>query len=165
MSGGFLALQQKKSKEKKKIADLEDAFRLADTNKDGKLSVESWLDILKATGHQVTRIDVVELFRDRELDPSGGMSFEEYSGFDSRNELAFKAIDKNGDGFVSYSEFTKICPNLNKEQIESAFRKFDADGTGRINYKEFCSMMRKYQDKASASSNASSPTAEKPEGD
>ncbi|CAB4061888.1 CALM [Lepeophtheirus salmonis] len=165
MSGGFLALQQKKSKERKKIADLEDAFRLADTNKDGKISVDSWLEILKATGHQITRGDVIDIFREKDVDVSVGMSFEEYSGFDSRNELAFKAIDKNGDGFVSFGEFTKICPNLNKEQVESAFRKFDADGTGRINYKEFCTMMRKYQDKASASSNASSPTTEKPEED
>ena len=57
MSGGFLALQAKKSKEKKKTGggDLEDAFRVADTDKDGKLTLEEWLDILQRTGHNVTR--------------------------------------------------------------------------------------------------------------
>ena len=55
MSGGFLALQAKKSKEKKKIGDLEDAFRAADTNKDGKLTLDEWLDVLLKSGHNATR--------------------------------------------------------------------------------------------------------------
>ena len=55
----------------------------------------------------------------------GKMSFEEFCGHKSRYELAFEAIDKNGDGFVSKSEFKKICPNLTPEQTEAAFAKFD----------------------------------------
>ena len=55
MSGGFLALQAKKSKEKKKVGDLEDAFRAADTDKDGKLTLDEWVDVLHRTGHSVTR--------------------------------------------------------------------------------------------------------------
>ena len=75
------------------------------------------------------------------------MSFEEFCGHETRNELAFKAIDKNGDGFVSRNEFKRICPNMTKEQMETAFAKFDKDGTGRINYREFCEMLNKRQDK------------------
>lgn len=71
----------------------------------------------------------------------GKMSFEEFCGHKTRTELAFDAIDKNGDGFVSRSEFRKICPNMSEEQIDAAFKKFDQDGTGRINYREFCSML------------------------
>ena len=55
MSGGFLALQAKKSKEKKKSVDLEDAFRVADTDKDGKLSLDEWVDVLQKTGHSTSR--------------------------------------------------------------------------------------------------------------
>ena len=55
MSGGFLALQAKKSREKKRVCDLEDAFRVADTDKDGKLSLDEWLDVLLRTGHSATR--------------------------------------------------------------------------------------------------------------
>ena len=55
MSGGFLALQAKKSKEKKKTGDLEDAFRAADTDKDGKLNLDEWVDVLMKTGHSVSR--------------------------------------------------------------------------------------------------------------
>ena len=31
------------------------------------------------------------------------MSYEEFVGHETRNELAFRALDTNGDGFVSRS--------------------------------------------------------------
>ena len=81
------------------------------------------------------------MFRERDRDQDGKMSFEEFCGQKTRIELAFEAVDKNGDGFVSRSEFKRICPNLTPEQTEAAFVKFDQDKTGKINYKEWCSMM------------------------
>lgn len=83
------------------------------------------------------------MFREKDRDLDGRMSYEEYVGHDTRIELAFKAIDTNGDGVVSRNEFKKICPNLTKEQTEAAFAKFDKDKTGRINYAEFCHMLNK----------------------
>jgi len=91
--------------------------------------------------HLARRQEVISVFRDRDRDLDGKMSFEEFCGQKSRYELAFEAIDKNGDGFVSRSEFKKICPSLTPEQTEAAFAKFDLDGTGKINYREFCQMM------------------------
>ena len=162
MSGGFLALQAKKSKEKKKTGDLEDAFRAADTDKDGKLNLDEWVDVLMKTGHSVNRYfnfffstilqlvnlghfrsEVIDAFREKDKNLDGLMSYEEFVGHESRIELAFKALDTNGDGFVSRSEFKKICPNMTREQVEAAFNKFDKDQTGRINYAEFCSMLNK----------------------
>ena len=62
MSGGFLALQQKKTKEKRKFIDLEDAFKEADTNHDGKLSFEEWCAVLTKTGHENPRyVNKVEI--------------------------------------------------------------------------------------------------------
>jgi len=55
MSGGFLALQARKSRERRRLVDLEDAFKEADTNKDGKLSMEEWTDVLARIGHDNPR--------------------------------------------------------------------------------------------------------------
>ncbi len=55
MSGGFLALQQKKSRERRKVVELEDAFKEADKNKDGKLSIDEWVEVLAKTGHENPR--------------------------------------------------------------------------------------------------------------
>ena len=35
----------------------------------------------------------------------------------SKAHLAFKALDKNQDGFISKKEFSKISKNLTKEQV------------------------------------------------
>ncbi len=60
------------------------------------------------------RKEVLDVFRSRDRDQDGKMSFEEFCGHKSRYELAFEAIDRNGDGVVSRNEFKKICPNLTK---------------------------------------------------
>jgi len=148
MSGGFLALQAKKSKERLKVVELENAFRAADKDKSGRISLEEWMEVLRASGQDVTRSDVVEIFRERDRDLSGTMSFEEFCGHETRNELAFKAIDKNGDGYISKKEFRRICPNMSEEEIVRAFDKFDKDKTGRINYREYCEMLNKRLDRS-----------------
>ena len=93
MSGGFLAVQAKRAKERHKKVNLgrrqcdsiglesetlhlpihpsfppsrhlfllshyntqEDAFREADTNNDGALTIEEWTDVLSKTGHENPR--------------------------------------------------------------------------------------------------------------
>ena len=35
----------------------------------------------------------------------------------SKAHLAFKALDRNHDGFISKKEFSKISKNLNSEQV------------------------------------------------
>ena len=87
------------------------------------------------------------MFRKKDRALNSTMSFEEFCGHETRNKLAFKAIDKDRDGFLSKSEFKRICPNMSNEQIETAFAKFDKDKTGRINYAEFCEMLNTRQDK------------------
>ena len=57
------------------------------------------------------------MFREKDLDVDGMMSYEEFIGHDTKMALAFKAIDKNGDGFLSKTEFRKICPNMTEEQV------------------------------------------------
>ena len=93
----------------------------------------------------------MDVFREKDRDFDGRMSYEEFVGHDTRSELAFKALDTNGDGFVSKSEFKKICPNMTKVQVDAAFAKFDKDKTGRINYTEFCSMLNKNQQQPASS--------------
>ena len=37
----------------------------------------------------------------------------------SKAHLAFKALDRNHDGFISKKEFSKISKNLNSEQVDT----------------------------------------------
>jgi Ca2+-binding EF-hand superfamily protein len=64
-----------------------------------------------------SRSELIEMFKEKDLDTDGAMSYEEFIGYDTKMALAFKAIDKNGDGYLSKSEFRKICPNMTDEQV------------------------------------------------
>ena len=56
MSGGFLAVQAKRTKERNKKVNLEDAFKEADTNNDGALTLEEWTEVLSKTGQDNPRL-------------------------------------------------------------------------------------------------------------
>ena len=42
---------------------------------------------------------------------------------ETKNERAFKAMDANGDGFVTRAEFKKACKALKPEQVIIRFRR------------------------------------------
>jgi Ca2+-binding EF-hand superfamily protein len=44
-------------------------------------------------------------------------------------------MDKDGDGYITKSEFMKICKTLTAAQVEATFAKFDTAGDGRLNYR------------------------------
>ena len=64
----------------------------------------------------ISREAAVLVFNQKDRDQNGKMSFEEFSGQKTRSELAFEAIDKNGDGYVSrkaeYEMTTKKLLNV-----------------------------------------------------
>ena len=43
----------------------------------------------------------------------------------SKAELAFKALDKNSDGFISKREFNEISKTLTKEQVSTVYQLID----------------------------------------
>ena len=60
------------------------------------------------------REDVKAMFAERDKDRDGHLSFEEFSGQETKMERAFKSMDKDGDGFITKSEFKLVCKNLTK---------------------------------------------------
>jgi len=143
MSGGLFALMSKKGREDKRMKELKSAFDAADKDGDGKLDMNEWFEVLKEIGAEVSRDDVETLFSERDRDRDGSLSFQEFVGQETQMEKAFRMMDKDGDGFVTKTEFKKVCKNLTKDQIEAAFNKFDAAGNGKLNYVEFCDMMNR----------------------
>merc|ERR1712168_271252 len=161
MSGGLFALMSKKGREDKRMKELKSAFDTADKDGDGKLDMNEWFEVLKEIGAEVSRDDVETLFSERDRDRDGSLSFQEFVGQETQMEKAFRMMDKDGDGFVTKTEFKKVCKNLTKDQIEAAFNKFDAAGNGKLNYVEFCDMMnRRKLNKAKSQRQASAVNEE-----
>ena len=53
-------------------------------------------------------------------------------------ENAFRAFDRNGDGYISFDEFKtyneKIGQFLSDEEINEIMKEVDLDGDGYLNY-------------------------------
>ena len=62
--------------------------------------------------------DVMAMFDERDKDHDGFLSFEEFSGQETKMERAFKSMDKDGDGFITKAEFKLVCKNLTKGIIK-----------------------------------------------
>ena len=56
------------------------------------------------------------MFDERDKDHDGLLSFEEFSGQETKMERAFKSMDKDGDGFITKAEFKLVCKNLSKSR-------------------------------------------------
>ena len=54
------------------------------------------------------------MFTERDRDRDGSLSFAEFVGQETQMEKAFRMMDKDGDGFVTKSEFKKVCKNLTR---------------------------------------------------
>jgi len=135
----------RKGEERKRKEEIKKQFMKAigkDAN-DGKLSKDQWLTVLTAAGIHNGTEEVRKMFDVKDRDLDGRLSFEEFMGEESRSERLFKLMDKDGDGYVTKSEFREVCKNLNREQIDVAFKKFDQTGNDKLNFREFCDMMNK----------------------
>merc|ERR1712013_9969 len=127
-------------------------FNKADKNGDGKLTKEEWHKVLNNSGVPTTIEEVDEFFKDLDRDYDERLSFGEFLGEESHIEKIFKNMDKNGDGFVTKTEFKNVCQNLTTDQVEVAFRQFDTSGDDKLNYKEFCMMIIKREQERAAQS-------------
>ena len=60
----------------------------------------------------------------------------------------FETYDRNGDGFVDFSEFLKVLYILSndspKEKLQLIFRAFDADKNGTISLAELKSLVKDF---------------------
>jgi Ca2+-binding EF-hand superfamily protein len=120
----------------------------------GPIPVQGFVDVL--SGHNLHLDDKETARVERMCDNDGMMErpdFIEYAkkahivkewldAEKSKNvdkaELAFKAIDKDGSGFIDVSELAKLGGGKMKESHQAALmHKLDKDGDGKITLEEF----------------------------
>jgi len=130
-----------KKKEEKRSSEIKKQYlRAVSKDTDGKLTKDEWLNVLVQANIQNSEDEVEKMFASAS-DKDSRLSFEEFMGEPTRAEKLFRLMDKDGDGYVTKSEFKEVCKNLNKEQIEATFKKFDQTGNDKLSFREFRDMM------------------------
>jgi len=145
-------LMLKKSEEsKKQESALREAFKRADSNGDGMLSVEDYQRILLQHNISTTKEEIINLKEtaDKDVDKYitrseiavghggkvGGTSMEQ------KAEMAFKLMDRNNDGYITKQEMLSTTKKLTEKQVSAVFARNDKDGDGKLSKEEFKEMM------------------------
>ena len=143
------------------------AFKMFDSNDDGKISKNEFSTALRNMKVIVTEDELDILFLFIDLDGTGNIEYKEFlrrlrrSGVQIRRkeddlifsiykaitevglslEQAFEAFDRNGDNMISKKDmidtFVSMGRNVDNESIDYIFKVADVSGDGLINYEEF----------------------------
>merc|ERR1712083_239973 len=130
---------------KGEVDELTKAFQKADLNKNGKLSVSEYRNILKERGIITNKKQIEKLFAAADSDGDGLMSKEEFRaelGRIDRANRAYDLFDGDRDGGVSVAELTRSTALENKE-ARLAVSRADKDKDSKISRSEFHGMINR----------------------
>lgn len=123
-----------------KLTALIEAFTQLDTNQDGKIELDEYLDF--ALSKEKARL--TKKFKAADRDKDGSV---EFAGFVAALEpnfhilKRFQELDLDRNGLLSLEEALNIAHQLvlplNTSQVEAIIREVDRDGDGQITYYEY----------------------------
>ena len=138
---------------------IRDDFLVIDKDGDGRINREELLEVLE--GQTEENVDFMMKLMD--VDCNGTVEFHEFleimavltyhKGINKSTwKQMFRALDKNGDGFLSEDEIKRFYEMLadmdadvpSAAEIESLIRSLDINGDGKIDLEEFSNGIDKF---------------------
>ncbi|CAG5121705.1 unnamed protein product, partial [Candidula unifasciata] len=135
---------------------IEEAFKLFDSDGDGFLLVSEATSAIRSLGHILTDADMKGLLNRAGVDTGRGgrvdlAKFKQMHGslkpqnYNLQLEEAFKTVDKDGCGFVIATELKHLLTNmgdrLSQEDFNILLEELDIDSDGRVQFKEFIRLL------------------------
>ncbi|XP_066283595.1 calmodulin-4-like isoform X2 [Branchiostoma lanceolatum] len=146
--------------------NIEALFDKYDVNKDGSISAQELLNVVKDMGLPWTNKLVNVMIRERQLNADVKMDLDDFPRVvDALKEIKkalrnpqetqeamvakFNKIDKNGDGFLSNDELKEgmtsvVGMELSNEAIAELVRLVDKNMDGQVDIKEFVQMVTSF---------------------
>ena len=147
----------------KEVQKLKRAFLDLDEDGSGEISLGELKAILSDPTLRMKDADIEQLMTDFDKDGSGGIDVSEFLMWMGNRKnaalkkkihkaiiikspirQAFRAFDKNGDGFISRKEFRQVMQKqkgryfcIKEEQLDAMMGQYDKNGDGKIDYDEF----------------------------
>ncbi|KAJ3699979.1 hypothetical protein LUZ61_003684 [Rhynchospora tenuis] len=137
------------------ISEFKQAFSLFDRNNDGRITLEELEAVIHRLGQYPTRVELLEMIREVDIDGNGTIEFNEFTNLMARKLMeadtdeemkeAFEVFDKDHNGLISPNELRHVMMNLGEnltdDELAQMIREADTDGDGHVNYEEFVRMM------------------------
>src|SRR6266487_2488071 len=128
------------------VAEFTEAFEYLDRDGDGTITSRDLKSALRSLGQDAGEADLLDLIYEVDADGNGTIELPEFLNMmarklndtESEEEIheAFKVFDKEGNGFISSTEFrrvmTKLGENLTNEEVDEMIKEADVDGNGQI---------------------------------
>uniref|UniRef100_A0A8C4WS37 EF-hand domain-containing protein n=1 Tax=Gopherus evgoodei TaxID=1825980 RepID=A0A8C4WS37_9SAUR len=137
------------------LAELLDAFKEFDTDQDGFVSYKDLGACMRTMGYMPTEMELIEISQHIKMRMGGRVDFEDFvemMGPKLREEtahmvgvrelkIAFRELDRNGDGEISSTELKDALLALLGEQVplpevEEILRDVDLNGDGHVDFDE-----------------------------
>ncbi|XP_035693451.1 calmodulin-A-like [Branchiostoma floridae] len=133
------------------IAEYRQAFDMFDQNGDGHITTAELGNVLRALGQNPTDAELRDMIKKADVDGDGTTNFSEFLRLVSRKSTrenteqelldAFRAFDKDGNGYITKRELRHVMSSLGteltEEELMKIIREADRDGDGQISYQEF----------------------------
>jgi Ca2+-binding EF-hand superfamily protein len=131
--------------------ELEEAFKLFDTDGDGKITSVELRELIAKIGGSMSEGEAQGLIHRADIDGNGYVDFQEFSKLwvdirgdgDEEVRSEFKKLDKDNSGFIDKEEMLSIismCEHFTGDKTEEARKcidELDVDKDGRVSYPEF----------------------------
>ena len=141
--------------QKDDLIELQKAFKVLDTNCDGKLSRDELVDGYRKIYGELAESEVDKILARVDANGSGEIDYSEWivatinkEKLLSKDKLkaAFQLFDRDGSGAISAEEVKQILSRGQKidERVwRDVIGEVDIDGNGEIDFSEFTQMMQK----------------------
>jgi len=139
------------------IKECRATFDMFDKNGNGTINAQELFSVMRSLGIKSSLKEAQGMIQEVDHDKSGLVDFNEFLSLmankksSKRQESfelmhAFKAFDRNNDGYIVKSEFMKVMKKhgekITSKEIDSMIKQCDVDKDGKINYTEFVKMVR-----------------------
>ncbi len=131
-------------------------FQKADKNKDGLISYQELMALMRQCGYDCTETELQDYVNDVNINENGEIDVEDFLSIiakcqeenDTESEIyeVFKIFDKNNTKLITpknvLAVFSKIDESIKEEEILQMFKECDIDQDGYLNYDEFKRMIK-----------------------
>ena len=133
------------------LAVFKEQFARFDTNGDGRIHGVELGPLMESLGLETSAREVKTFLMAVDTDRNGSIDFEEFTTMMIKKvkqgplRIAFRALDKNGDGYITKEEFRQGMEaagmRISDVELDCMMTRADLDGDGKISYEDFVLMM------------------------